>query len=216
MEPDAPLPKLAALPWQLDADVPDFSSEPPPEPIESLARPATVQPSTAAEDPPTVRQIHEAMLFTGGSPLTFELASAAIRGLSEADFRNAIDELARACLRQKRPYAVVPQGDGYSFAIAPKYRRLQERLTGGPREARLTQPAIEVLSAIAYRQPIAKREIDELRGDDATAALRQLVRLGLVAGNRGGAETRYATTDKFLELFRLESLDDLPRLAEAR
>jgi segregation and condensation protein B len=76
-----------------------------------------------------------------------------------------------------------------------------------------------VLSLVAYRQPITKADIDALRGHDSGAVLRQLVRLGLVAVTRRGESDRrdvcYGTTPRFLELFNLASLDDLPRLGDA-
>jgi segregation and condensation protein B len=71
-----------------------------------------------------------------------------------------------------------------------------------------------VLALVAYRQPITKQEIEALRGGESTSALRQLVRLGLIAVQRGEADQRevvYRTTTRFLSLFQLRSLDDLPR-----
>jgi segregation and condensation protein B len=95
---------------------------------------------------------------------------------------------------------------------------LRERLFGGPREARLNQAAIDVLSAIAYRQPIGRAEIDSLRGADSSGTLRQLVRLGLIAVHQraeaGAREVRYGTTPRFLQVFGLAALDELPRLGD--
>src|SRR5262249_16684663 len=95
----------------------------------------------------------------------------------------------------------------------PAYCGLRERLFGGPREARLTVPALDVLAIVAYRQPITRSDIDSLRGVDSAATLRQIVRLGLVAVApvAAGQEAGYVTTPRFLELFGLKSLDDLPR-----
>ncbi len=111
-----------------------------------------------------------------------------------------------------------PTDDGYVLALKPAFRGVKERLTGGPREARLSGPAVEVLSLIAYRQPLAKGDVDALRGADSGGVIRQLVRLGLIAvAARGSADepaVRYATTGRFLSLFGLGSLDDLPRLGE--
>jgi len=74
-----------------------------------------------------------------------------------------------------------------------------------------------VLALVAYRQPLAKNEIDSLRGGESATALRQLVRLGLAAVQRGDAdqhEALYHTTPRFLSAFHLRSLDDLPRTGE--
>src|SRR5206468_10700905 len=94
------------------------------------------------------------------------------------------------------------------------YQGLVERLSGAPREARLSRPAVDVLSLIAFRQPVTRAEIDSQRGSDSGAIVRQLVRLGLIAtgpADSSGTETTYNTTPRFLELFGLQSLDDLPR-----
>jgi segregation and condensation protein B len=103
--------------------------------------------------------------------------------------------------------------------VKSQYRGLRERLYGGPKEARLSQPALDVLALIAYRQPIAKADIDAIRGHDSSGIVRQLVRLGLVVvsrrGESGQREVSYGTTSRFLDLFDLTSLEDLPRLSDA-
>ena len=104
------------------------------------------------------------------------------------------------------------------LVVRPAYRNLRERLFGGPRETRLSQPALDVLSVVAYRQPVGKAEVDAIRGTDSGATLRQLVRLGLVAvqhrADATGREVRYGTTPRFLDVFGLASLDELPRLGD--
>ncbi len=115
----------------------------------------------------------------------------------------------------KRPYAIVPQGDGYVLALRPNFQGVLEKVYGGQREARLSMAAIDVLALVAYRQPATKAEVDSLRGADSASLLRQLVRRGLVqVAYRADAEQRevsYGTTARFLEWFGLHSLDDLPR-----
>ena len=208
--------QLGGAAWQLDAEPevvagPEHSDEPRPSGSEP-ARSRTVAARPVEEAPPPVSGIIEAMLFAGGPPLTAAQATSAIRGLTPDAFREAVDELAQKYRTQRRPYAVRPRGDGFVLAARPEFRAVKDRLHGGPREARLGQPALDVLSLVAYRQPVAKADIDALRGADAGPPLRQLVRLGLVAAGRGGAG--YATTPRFLDLFGLTSLDDLPRLAD--
>ena len=164
-----------------------------------------------AVPPPPVR-IVEALLFAGGQPLTAERAAAVVRGLTPELFQETIDELSRAYRRQDRPYAIRATDAGFVLALRPRYQALAERLTGGPREARLSKAAVEVLSLVAYRQPVTRAEIDSQRGHDSGALVRQLVRLGLVAVQPGaGPEPAYGTTARFLELFGLHSLDDLPQ-----
>lgn len=186
--------------------------DPKPEPRPAVLFPSTVQ--TPTEAPPSPLQIVEAMLFVGGPPLTAEKVCSAVRGLTAERVRELIDELTRKYRRQNRPYAVQPQGDGYALVVTPRFRAVREKLYGGPKEARLSQPALDALSLIAYRQPLSVAEVEALRGAESAGVVRQLVRLGLIAAaSRGGdAGTAYGTTPRFLELFHLGSLDDLPRL----
>ena len=97
---------------------------------------------------------------------------------------------------------------------------MRERVFGGPREARLTQPALDVLSVVAYRQPVGKAEVDAVRGTDSGPVLRQLVRLGLVAvrqrADSDRKEVLYGTTPRFLQVMGLGGLDDLPRLGDTK
>jgi segregation and condensation protein B len=186
-------------------------------PVESLGRSyaAALRPPEAGAEPdvpPPPLRIVEALLFAGGQPLTAERGGAVVRGLTAEQLRGLIDELNRTYRRQNRPYAVEATGPGYVLTLRPRYRALAERLQGAPREARLSKAAVEVLSLIAYRQPVTRAALDGQRGGDSGAAVRQLVRLGLVAVVPGdGKESAYGTTARFLELFGLRSLDDLPQ-----
>jgi segregation and condensation protein B len=181
---------------------------------------SSARPPQPEAPPPSPEQIVEALLFVGGHPLTAELARSAVRGLTAERFHEAIDALNRRYRAQRRPYAIEPREGGFVLAVLPAYRRLREKLFGGPREARLSQPAVEVLAVIAYRQPVGKAEIDAVRGTDSGGVLRLLVRLGLVAvrhrAEGGGRDVRYGTTPRFLQLFGLNGLDELPRLGDTQ
>ena len=165
--------------------------------------------------PPPLERVVEALLFVGGAPLTSERACEAIRGLTAAQFTQAIDDLNRDYRKQGRPYAIQTQGQGYVINLRPRFKPVMEKLYGTTREARLSPAAIDVLSLVAYRQPATKAEIDSLRGMESGNLLRQLVRRGLIAvANRADAnhkEVAYGTTARFLELFDLRSLEDLPQ-----
>ncbi len=184
----------------------------------------------AAEPPPEPQRIIEALLFVGGEPLTPARAGDIVRGLAPAQFHQAIANLNRDYRRQGRPYAIGVQGEGYVLTLRPCFRDVIDKLYGGVREARLSTAALDVLSLVAYRQPIGKQEIDSLRGAESGHLLRQLIRRGLVEivhrgeGERrafstptesatctAGKEVTYGTTPRFLELFGLQNLDDLPR-----
>ena len=173
--------------------------------------------SPEKSSPPPVRRIIEALLFVGGAPLTAQRAKEIIRRLPEDQFLAAIDELNRDYRRQARPYLIQATDEGFVLRLKPQFRAVRERLLGSPREARLTPQALDVLALIAYRQPISKAELDSQRGADSRGSLQQLVRLGLAAvespeGNP--KEARYKTTGRFLELFGLASLNDLPQTGD--
>ncbi len=179
---------------------------------QALARPRTQNVPTT---PPPLRRIIEALLFAGGSPLTAERARAAIRGLTPEQFDEAVDALNRDYRLQGRPYTIHTRAQGCMLVLRPRYKAVAERLYGQTRQARLSPAAIDVLSLVAYRQPVAKQEIDSIRGMDSGSLLRQLVRRGLIAvvqrGESAKREVAYGTTQRFLKLFKLRSLDDLPQ-----
>src|SRR5262249_55696733 len=139
----------------------------------------------------------------------------AIRGLTETQYHQIIDGLNRAYRQQGRPYCIQVQGQGHVLTLRPRFREVVERLHGRQREARLSPAAIDVLALVAYRQPATKQEIDNLRGADSGALLRQLVRRNLIAvvqrGDGQQREVSYGTTPRFLDLFQLQNLDDLPQ-----
>ena len=222
-QPGDPPPDLSGD-WQLDAESPpDLAAEPAPSPPEAespvpLSSSVPRSAPSGDEAPPTPEQLVEAMLFVGGHPLSAVVACSAIRGLTTERFLVAIDALTRLYRRQHRPYTIQARDNGFVLAVSPSFRTLRDRLFGGPREARLSQAALDVLSVVAYRQPVEKAEVDAIRGSDSGAVLRQLVRLGLVAiqhrAEAGSRAVRFGTTPRFLQLFNLGSLDELPRLGE--
>jgi segregation and condensation protein B len=175
-------------------------------------------PAVDTSSPPPPERIVEALLFVGGAPLTEARARQVIRGLSAEQFTAALDELNRAYRRQNRPYHIQPRGEGYVLALRPSFRGVVDKVFGGMREARLSTQAIDVLAAVAYRQPATKAEIDSLRGAESGGLLRQLVRRGLIQvvyrADANVQEVSYGTTPRFLEVFNLQSLDDLPKTQE--
>lgn len=182
-----------ALPQEV-VNVPDFENQPPP-----------------------IEKVVEAMFFVGGQPLTSQKACEILRGLDLKEFVVIIGGLNRKYKLENRPYRIQPKGNGYEMTILPKYRIIADKLYGMLKEARLSPQALDTLALVAYKQPVCRQEIDTLRGNDTAAIIRQLVRLGLISVQRGQSDAReitYGTTKKFLELFRLKSLDDLPRHQE--
>ena len=180
----------------------------------------------------TPREVVEAALFVGGAGLTAQRAGKLLRGtFTDADLAAAVAELNRRYEAEGRPYRARAGGDGYVLALLPEYEPLRRRLYGlGPREVTLPPDVLETLSVVAYRQPIAAADVDRTRDRPSGAALRRLVRLGVLrldkpadangGGPGDGGETKpeptFATTERFLDLFGLGSLDELPVPADLR
>lgn len=208
--------------WQARADEPPV---PRPAEIQGFTTPLiNVSAENADELPPDPLRILEALLFVGGQPLRAERACEIVRGLSVEQFSEAIDTLNHAYRHQGRPYTILAQDQGYRLILRPRFLEVVEKVYGGPREARLSTAAIDVLALVAYRQPVTKADIDSLRGSESGPLLRQLVRRGLVQvsqsvqvkerteeGEKVHREVAYATTPRFLQMFGLANLEDLPR-----
>ncbi len=163
------------------------------------------------------RTILEAMLFVGSpnnEPLTSKQVAGLMRGVRPAEIDTLVRELNQAYESRNCPYTIAAEGAGYRLKLRDEYVGVRDKLHGKARQARLSKAAIEVLAAVAYHAPITVDEISRLRGIPSGPVLAQLVRRQLVQLTRSETKPRrihYFTTPRFLKLFGLESLDDLPR-----
>jgi segregation and condensation protein B len=190
-------------------------------PVEAAAEPPH---ETAQDDdacPISPQTILEAMLFVGSRdnrPLSPGRAAELMRDVTPDEIPPLVDELNRRYAAQGVPYHVIGEGDGYRLTLQDEFHPLRNRFYGRIREARLSQAAIDVLALVAYQQPITGEKIGRLRGKPSDHILVHLVRRGLLRIERPDPKRRtphYHTTDRFLRLFNLESLDDLPRSEDA-
>lgn len=161
--------------------------------------------------------IVEAILFVG-SPGNEEISSDKIaslmRGVRPAEIDAHIRTLNEQYASTNCPYRIESQGSGYRLVLQPTYHRVRDRFYGKARQAKLSQAAIEVLALVAYNQPIGKEEIDRLRGTASSSILGQLVRRELLSFERDPQNKKlghYRTTPRFLALFGIDSLEDLPQ-----
>jgi segregation and condensation protein B len=167
--------------------------------------------------PVTPRSIVEGMLFVGradGRPLTSREMSAHIRNVSPEEVDALVAQLNETYLQDGAAYQIAADGPGYRLQLRPELGRLRERFRGGTRAARLSPAAVEVLSVIAYRQPVTSEEICRLRGAQSQGILQQLVRRQLVRVDRTATPprtARYHTTERFNAVFGVKSPADLPR-----
>jgi segregation and condensation protein B len=166
------------------------------------------------------RSILEAMLFVGtpdNQPLAAELIAGMMRGVRAAEIDELVTDLNRQYRDEARPYAVVSVGAGYRLALRDEFAFVREKLYGRPRAARLSPAAVEVLAIVAYNEPVTAEQVARMRGTASGPILAQLVRRALLRIDRaaeGHHKAQYFTTPRFLRLFGLASLLDLPRSGE--
>lgn len=165
----------------------------------------------------TPLNILEAMLFVGtpdNSPLETKKIAAQMRGVRPQEVEQMVTELNEAYDAEGCPYRIISAGPGFQMVLRDEFSSLRNRFYGKVKDAKLSQAAIDVLAIVAYNQPVTRTEIDELRGKPSGGLLNQLVRRQLLQIERSEEKPRianYLTTTRFLRLFHLETLDDLPR-----
>jgi segregation and condensation protein B len=166
------------------------------------------------------RTVAEAMLFVGrpdNGPLSARELAAAMRGVSPSEIEAAVSELNATYDADGAPYWIEQNNGGYRLVLRDEFQRIRDKFYGRVKEARLSPAVLEVLSVLAYNQPATADHLSELRGAPSGAALSTLVRRRLVKLERaeeGGKLPQYSTTERFLRLFGLESLEALPRAEE--
>jgi segregation and condensation protein B len=161
--------------------------------------------------------ILEAMLFVGSpdnEPLTASQVAGLMRGVRPAEIDALVRELNRDYESRNCPYTIAAEGAGYRMKLRDEHARTRDTFFGRARAARLSQAAIDILAIVAYHEPITADEISRLRGKPGGHVLLGLVRRQLLRLERDGEKprrVRYFTTPRFLELFGLTSLADLPQ-----
>ena len=160
----------------------------------------------------------EAALFAAARPLAAdELATLDPAG-GAAAVSAALTELRAAYDGDSHGVELVEIGGGWQFLTRAEYAETLERAQFALRPRRLSPAALETLAIIAYRQPVGRIEVDEIRGVDSGAVIDKLVERGLVEvvtrGEGLGRPLLFGTTPQFLEILGLRDLADLPRLEE--
>lgn len=167
----------------------------------------------------TPEQIIEAALFVGGQPLTAKKLAGVLKGKFNAEFVAAtITQMNDRYLAERRPYEIRLGEGGYELKLRYQYESIRHRVFGlGPKEVKLSTEALEVLSLVAYHQPVSAAEIEDTGKAKPTGTLRQLLRRELIALERqekSRKKVKYVTTDRFLQVFGLGDIDELPMLGD--
>ena len=160
----------------------------------------------------------EAALFAASRALTLEELASLDPGAGAPGARAALDEVRALYASQDHGVELVEIAGGWQFLTRREYAEAIERAQFALRPRRLSPAALETLAIIAYRQPVGRLEVDEIRGVDSGAVIDKLIERGLVEvvtrGEGLGRPLLYGTTPQFLEILGLRDLDELPRLDE--
>jgi segregation and condensation protein B len=179
-------------------------------------------------------RVVEALLFSAQKPLSIHELAAAVKGAgaedelspnefgrsTEAEIAAAIEQLKIEYIQERRAFQIIEKAEGWQLATDPAFAPWVRQLFPAPKPARLTAPALETLSIIAYRQPITRADVEAVRGVNIDGVLQTLMERGLVkiAGRAEipGRPLLYETTQFFLDHFGLRTLDELPNAEELR
>ena len=166
-----------------------------------------------------LKSILASLLFAAGEPVSLARLAAVFDDLPRATVQKALAAMAAEYSAENRGIVIDEVAGGYQMRT-PKDHASYVRKLLAARPPRLSRPLMETVAIIAYRQPITRPEIEQLRGVDTGGVLETLLerRLVRIAGRKDapGRPMVYETTDEFLELFGLKDLESLPDLSEFR
>ncbi len=163
-------------------------------------------------------QLIEAALFAANRPITLDELEALDGDATSADVRIAVEQLREHYDFDGHAVEVAELAGGYQILTRPAFAAAVERAQALQRQPRLSPATLESLATIAYRQPVGRAEIEEIRGVNSGGVLRTLQERGLIEvvgrGEALGRPLLYGTTALFLETLGLNDLTDLPRADE--
>jgi segregation and condensation protein B len=163
-------------------------------------------------------QLLEAALFSACRPLTIEELATLEQDATLADVRMALEQVREHYDFEQHGVELLEMAGGYQILTRPIHAAAIERAHFSVRTPKLSAAALETLAVIAYRQPVGRMEIEEIRGVSAGGVLRLLQERGLIEvvgrGEALGRPLLYGTASMFLELLGLRDLADLPRAEE--
>ena len=168
---------------------------------------------------PTVESVVEAVLFASDESLTPARLSEIV-GTNVRQLRKHIDDLNEKYKANNNAFRIEQIAGGYQILTLSEYNHWLKKLVRARDDGKLSQPALETLAIIAYKQPIIRADIEAIRGVAAGEMIRNLMYKGLVKitgrAEIVGRPMLYGTTKKFLEVFGLNTIKDLPKAEELK
>jgi segregation and condensation protein B len=164
-----------------------------------------------------IKKAIESIIFISDRPVSSKTLLQVFRELKKEEMEQYMDELLNEWNELGRGFKLHEVAGGYQFRTSSEYSEIIRRFKQS-KPFRLSRAALEVLAITAYRQPITRVEIDEIRGVDSSGVISLLLEKDLIRikGRKEviGRPFLYATTELFLETFGLKNLGDLPTLKE--
>jgi segregation and condensation protein B len=168
-------------------------------------------------DTPTKKALLEAILFIAGEPVPVKRLQDTT-GLSTGEITTLMAELMKDYRERGGGLQVVEVAEGYQMVTNPQLSEYLQRFATEERKIKLSDAALETLAIVAYRQPITKAEIEQIRGVSSDGVIKGLLerRLIKVVGRKDvpGRPRLYGTTREFLQFFGLKDLSELPPMRE--
>ncbi len=166
-----------------------------------------------------LKSIVENVLLAADQPINAsELSKIFLDGTDKDQLQSILDELREEY--NSRNLQIMEVADGYQLCTRHEYNDWIRKYLKLDRSSRLSQPSLDTLSIIAYKQPLTRQEVDDIRGVDSSGVLKTLLEKKVIgpAGRKKvpGRPIMYRTTQKFLEYFGLKDLSDLPTLEDLR
>ncbi len=162
-------------------------------------------------------EVLEALIFSAGGPASVAQIRKVLPRLKPAKIAELVVEINQSLAETGRPYEIAEVAGGYQFRTRPALGGVLQ-IAQPERKLRLSRQALETLSVVAYKQPLTRAEIEDLRCVDCGAVMKGLLERDLIriVGRRDapGRPALYGTSSSFLETFGLTSLRDLPELRE--
>lgn len=165
------------------------------------------------------KAIIEALILTSEAPLILDKICVILKDVEKSEIKKTIEQLIAEYNERQSGIYLAEIAGGFQFRTRPELSPWVKKLKG-TKPASLSPAALETLAIVAYRQPIVKAEIEDIRGVDVSAPLKGLLEKKLVriVGRKDvpGKPIIYGTTKKFLEVFNLKDLSELPTLRELK
>jgi len=167
-----------------------------------------------------LKGIVEAILFVSGEPISVDRLQGVVEGVSRAELMSALRALQADHAVEGRGLQVVEVAGGFQIATRPDCAPWIKRLEKAKAGAKLSRSAMETLAIVAYKQPLVRAEMEQIRGVDTAGVLKTLLdrRLIRIVGRKDipGRPIMYGTTKQFLQAFGLKDLASLPALRDIK